>query len=154
MQEVRRNEFKSLLEMNELMFFEYTDFIKADIPELGEVTFYPKKNRLNIHKGNKWESDGFYFVKNHLGKSKEKIVVRCTLGVNESAVYHELHDKIKSIVGYDLTCYSGTPVFRMLVERKELARLIDSGNIKDSFLEKTIANFGYYDDNIKKLLNL
>lgn len=34
MQEVRRNEFKSLLEMAELMFFEYPDFIKADIPEL------------------------------------------------------------------------------------------------------------------------
>lgn len=70
MQEVRRNEFKSLLEMNELMFFEYDDFIKADIPELGEVTFYPKKNRLNIHKGNKWESDGFYFVRNHIEQLK------------------------------------------------------------------------------------
>lgn len=72
MQEVRRNEFKDLLEMNELMFVESTDFIKVDIPELGECTYYPKKNRLNIHRGNKWESDGFYFVRNHLKKLNEK----------------------------------------------------------------------------------
>jgi hypothetical protein len=78
MQEVRRNEFKDLLEMNELMFVEHTDFIKADIPELGACTYYPKKNRLNIHLGNKWESDGFYFVRNHL--VKEKVVIRCSLG--------------------------------------------------------------------------
>jgi len=47
---------------------------------LGAVTYYPKKNRLIIHKKNKWYDDGFYFVKNHLGKSKEKIVVKCSLG--------------------------------------------------------------------------
>ncbi len=72
MQEVRRNEFKELLIMNDLMYVEHQDFIKADIPELGEVTYYPKKNRLNIHKGNKWESDGFYFVRNHLKKLTKK----------------------------------------------------------------------------------
>lgn len=71
MQEVRRNEFKDLLEMNELMFVEHTDFVKVDIPELGACTYYPKKNRLNIHRGNKWESDGYYFVKNHLNSKKE-----------------------------------------------------------------------------------
>lgn len=69
MTELRKNEFKSLLEMNELIFLEYQDFIKADLPELGEVTFYPKKNRLNIHKCNRWESNGFYFIKNHLNKN-------------------------------------------------------------------------------------
>ncbi|MNX69561.1 hypothetical protein D3C86_1007830 [compost metagenome] len=66
MKDIRRNEFKDLLEMNELMFVEETDYIRADIPKLGEVTYYPKKNRLNIHKGNRWESDGYYFVKNHI----------------------------------------------------------------------------------------
>lgn len=97
MQEVRRNEFKDLLEMNELMFVESTDFIKVDIPELGSCTYYPKKNRLNIHRGNKWEHDGYYFVKSHLGKSKEKIVVKCTLGIDnnintskESVVYKNM----------------------------------------------------------------
>lgn len=70
MQEVRRNEFKDLLQMNELMFVENTDFIKVDIPELGACTYYPKKNRLNIHRENKWESDGFYFVRSHIDKLK------------------------------------------------------------------------------------
>lgn len=70
MQGIRRNEFKDMLQMNDLMFVEHTDFIRVDIPELGECTYYPKKNRLNIHKGNKWESDGFYYVRNHLNKKK------------------------------------------------------------------------------------
>lgn len=77
MKEIRSNEFKDLLEMNELMFVEETDFIRADIPQLGAVTYYPKKNRLNVHKGNKWESDGFYFVRNHLKKGKEAVVHSC-----------------------------------------------------------------------------
>lgn len=71
MKDIRRNEFKDLLEMNELMFVEETDYIRADIPKLGEVTYYPKKNRLNIHKGNRWESDGYYFIKNHIKKLNE-----------------------------------------------------------------------------------
>ena len=66
MTELRRNEFKDLLEIYELLFQEFDTFIRADIPKLGEITFYPKKNRLNIHKGNSWEDDGYYFVKNHL----------------------------------------------------------------------------------------
>jgi len=154
MQEVRRNEFKELLFVNELMFVEHTDFIKADIPELGEVTYYPKKNRLNIHKGNKWESGGYYFVKNHLGKSKEKIIVRCTLGDNESAIDNELYDKIKSIINQDITCYVGTPFFRNLVERKEVARFIDTNNLNDLELKKHLTAIEYYDYEIKKLLNL
>ena len=112
MQEVRRNEFKELLFINDLMFVEHTDFINADIPELGEVTYYPKKNRLNIHKGNKWESDGYYFVKKQLN------VVKVNPVKMESAIDHELYDKIKQILVQDLDCYIGTPFFRILVERK------------------------------------
>jgi len=44
MKELRENEFKSLLEMNELLFWEYPLFIKADIPSLGEITYYAKSN--------------------------------------------------------------------------------------------------------------
>ena len=66
--EIRRNEFKDLLEMNELLFVENSSFIKADIPELGEITYYPKANKLQICKGNTWKEDGFYFIKNHLKK--------------------------------------------------------------------------------------
>ena len=68
MKELRANEFKSLLEMNELLFWEYPTFIKADIPRLGEITYYPKANRVQISKGNTWQDDGFYFIKNHLSK--------------------------------------------------------------------------------------
>lgn len=66
MNELRRNEFKDLLEMNELLFEETSSFIKADIPKIGEITYYPKANKLQICKGNIWKEDGFYFVKNHL----------------------------------------------------------------------------------------
>jgi len=66
MTEIRRNEFKDMLEMNEILFVEYKSFIKADIPKLGEVTYYPRANKLQICKSNKWEQDGFYYIKNHL----------------------------------------------------------------------------------------
>jgi hypothetical protein len=71
MVELRRNEFLSLMELNELLFWEFAKFIKADIPGLGEVTYYPKGNRLQINKTNKWEDDGFYFVKNHINKDRK-----------------------------------------------------------------------------------
>jgi hypothetical protein len=70
MQQLRRNEFKDLLEMNNLLFEEFDYHIQADIPELGEVTYYPKKNRLNIHKSNEWKDNGFLYVLNHLRKIK------------------------------------------------------------------------------------
>lgn len=70
MKELRSNEFKSLLEMNELLFWEYPSFIKADIPGIGEITYYPKANKIQICKGNKWIENGFYFVKNHLNAKR------------------------------------------------------------------------------------
>lgn len=70
MEQLRKNEFKDLLEMNEFLFIEEKTFIKADIPKLGNITYYPKSNRLQINKGNEWKDDGFYFVKNHLKSLK------------------------------------------------------------------------------------
>jgi hypothetical protein len=70
MKEIRKNEFESLLEMNELLFVSTDAFIKADIPQLGEITYYPKANRIQISKVNKWHDDGFYLIKNHLAKIK------------------------------------------------------------------------------------
>ena len=63
MTELRRNEFKDLLEINRLLFIEQGTFIKADIPNLGTITYYPKSNRLQINKGNEWKDDGFNFIK-------------------------------------------------------------------------------------------
>ena len=73
MEKLRRNEFKDLLEINELLFQEFEYFIKADIPKLGKVTYYTKKNRLNINKENKWIDEGFNFIKNHLSNDKHNI---------------------------------------------------------------------------------
>ena len=73
MTELRKNEFTSLLEMNELLFWEYPTFIKADIPQIGEITYYPKANRMQVNKGNKWIDDGFNFTKIHLSKIKDKL---------------------------------------------------------------------------------
>lgn len=68
MVELRKNEFIDLLESKELLFVDYGTFIRADIPKLGEISYYPKANRVQISKQNKWESDGYYFIKNHLSK--------------------------------------------------------------------------------------
>lgn len=66
MKELRKNEFKDLLEINELLYQDMGTYIRADIPKLGEITYYAKSNRIQICKGNKWEDDGYYFIKNHL----------------------------------------------------------------------------------------
>lgn len=120
MREVRRNEFKDLLEMNELMFIESTDFIKVDIPELGACTYYPKKNRFNIHRGNKWESDGFYFVKSHLIKIKNPIN-KCE-STEEFSVDHDLIKKIRGIICLDLTPFQNLPYYGIMNVRKDYAK--------------------------------
>lgn len=72
----------------------------------------------------------------------------------DSVIDHELRDKIKSIVGSDIRCYSGTPIFRLLSERIALAKMIDSVSLNDSAIENNLTILGYYDINIKNLLNL
>lgn len=66
MEKLRRNEFKDLLEMKELIFEEKKYSIVSDIPTIGTITYYPKSNKLNIHKSNKWIENGFIYIKNLL----------------------------------------------------------------------------------------
>lgn len=66
MKKLRKNEFIDLLQINELIYEELEHSVLADIPKLGSVTYYPKSNKLQIHKGNKWIENGFYFIKKHL----------------------------------------------------------------------------------------
>ena len=70
MNQLRRNEFIDLMESNELLYEESDYYIKADIPKLGNITYYPKKNKLQINKGNVWKDDGFCFIKKHLESLK------------------------------------------------------------------------------------
>lgn len=57
--ELRKNEFKDMLEMNELLFIEHPTFIQSNIPKIGNITYYPKSNKLQLCHFNKWEIDGF-----------------------------------------------------------------------------------------------
>lgn len=66
MVQLRKNEFLSLLEMNELLFEDKEKFIHCDIPTLGKITYYPKANKVQISRNNTWEENGFEFVKNIL----------------------------------------------------------------------------------------
>lgn len=73
MTELRRNEFKDLLEMNEIIFIEHPHFIQSNISKIGNINYYPKSDKLQIHKTNKWELDGFNFIKTHLKKINENL---------------------------------------------------------------------------------
>jgi hypothetical protein len=66
MKDLRKNEFKDLLEMNELIFEEKDYSIIADLPKLGSVTYYPKSNKIQVHKTNIWIENGYIYVKNLL----------------------------------------------------------------------------------------
>jgi len=66
MKELRRNEYVDMLEMKELIFEEKDHSIIADLPNIGTASYFPKSNKLQIHKGNKWIENGFYYVKNKL----------------------------------------------------------------------------------------
>ncbi len=73
MKELRRNEFIDMLEMAELLFEEKDNYISCDIPTLGKVTYYPKADKLQINRTNKWEEGGFEFVKNVLAEKTIQI---------------------------------------------------------------------------------
>ena len=66
MNTLRRNEFKDLLEMNELLFEEKEYSIVSDLPKIGTITYFPKSNKLQVHKTNEWIDNGFIYVKNLL----------------------------------------------------------------------------------------
>jgi hypothetical protein len=73
MTEIRKNEFIDILQMNELLFVEHEHFIVSTIPGIGNVNYYPKSDKLQIHKTNKWELNGFNFIKIHLKKITENL---------------------------------------------------------------------------------
>ena len=50
MTEIRKNEFMDMLEMNDLLFVEHEHFIQSNIPKIGNVNYYPKADKLQIHK--------------------------------------------------------------------------------------------------------
>lgn len=84
MKDLRRNEFIDMLEMAEVIFNEHEKFIKFELPFLGNCTFYPKANKVQIDKNNKWEENGFDYVKNIL---KKNMVIE-----NMSLVYDKKSD--------------------------------------------------------------
>lgn len=69
MKDLRRNEFIDMLNMAEVLHQEHDKFIKFELPFLGNCTFYPKANKVQIDKNNKWEENGFDYVKNILNKN-------------------------------------------------------------------------------------
>jgi hypothetical protein len=73
MTKLRRNEFIDLLEMNELLFIEMPTYVKASIPKIGDIQYYSKSDKIQICKINKWEVDGFNFIKTHLKKITENL---------------------------------------------------------------------------------
>lgn len=68
MKDLRRNKFIDMLGMAEVIFEEKDNYISCDIPILGKVTYYPKADKLQINRNNKWEEGGLQYVKNHLGR--------------------------------------------------------------------------------------
>ena len=85
MKDLRRNEFIDMLNMAELLYTGNDKCIVCDIPTLGAVTYYPKADKLNIHKANKWEDNGYEFVKNVLANTtKEEIDTQSTSTKSET----------------------------------------------------------------------
>lgn len=72
MKELRKNEFIDMLEMSEILYEVNDKFIKCDIPTFGAVTYYPKADKLQIDRMNKWEENGYLFIKMILSTTKFK----------------------------------------------------------------------------------
>ena len=73
MTEIRKNEFIDMLLMNDLLFVEHEHFVQSNIPKLGNISYFPRSDKLQIQKINKWELGGFHFVKFHLKKITENL---------------------------------------------------------------------------------
>ncbi len=67
MKQIRYNEVKDLLDQKEVMYIEgeYSS-LQIQMPNLGECTYWAKKDKLHIHKQNKWIDNGFYFIKKQI----------------------------------------------------------------------------------------
>ena len=66
MEELRKNEFIDLMNLNELLYQVKPNNIIADIPTLGQITYYYKTDKIQVHKDNTWLSEGFYVIKDIL----------------------------------------------------------------------------------------
>lgn len=94
MKDLRRNEFIDMLEMAELLFEEKDNYISCYIPTLGSVSYFPKADKVQIHRTNKWEEGGFEFIKNILYPSKmSKFNLYPKIEINENYI-----DKLTSII--------------------------------------------------------
>lgn len=73
MTEIRKNEFKDLLEVNEIIYIEHPYFIQSNLPKIGNINYYPKSDKLQIQKKNQYKEGGLLFTKNHLKKVTENL---------------------------------------------------------------------------------
>lgn len=97
MTNLRKKEFIEILDNFGLSYNDKQKFIQCELPNLGKVTYYPKANKLQINKTNKWEQDGLYFVKDALFKSE-----KYELNVEEEIC--KTHEKVNQI--YYLMIYA------------------------------------------------
>ena len=90
MTNLRKKEFIEMLDTFELNYNDKGKFIQCELQNLGKVTYYPKANKLQINKTNKWQEDGLYFVKDELFKSE-----KYELNVEEEICKN--HEKVNQI---------------------------------------------------------
>lgn len=90
MTNLRKKEFIEMLDNFELNYNDKGKFIQCELQNLGKVTYYPKANKLQINKTNKWQEDGLYFVKDELFKSE-----KYELNVEEEICKN--HEKVNQI---------------------------------------------------------
>ena len=65
MKDTIKNELLDLLDSNEIIFVEKENNSMLFLhTKLGSCTYWVNKDKVHIHKGNKWENNGFYFLKN------------------------------------------------------------------------------------------
>jgi hypothetical protein len=99
---LRKNEFIDMMEMNNLLFEDKDKFIHCDIPTLGKVTYYPKSDKLQVCKLNKWEESGFQYVKTILQSiiKTENTIQQSTslVKVKEIKSDEELRDEFAGLV--------------------------------------------------------
>ena len=75
MKQIRYNEVKDLLDQKEIMYIEgeYSS-LQIQMPNLGECTYWAKKDKLHIHKKNEWIHDGYYALRNLLTGETKNII--------------------------------------------------------------------------------
>lgn len=137
MKELRRNEFIDMLEMAEILYEESDKFIKCDIPSLGAVTYFPKADKLQIDKANKWVEVGFLYVKTILTntiKPECKESYGSVVKIREVKSDEELRDEFAMRAMQGLVANSQN--FDYLREQTAFAIARDSYLIADEMLKQ------------------